>query len=143
MQGEGIAFAKPGADEDFEEVGEWVVDDGAVAQEGDGLGGCPAGKVRLGRAWQGRVAGGVVLQAALPDGVAEGAGQGRDQAADRGWAAACGELLVDEAGDVQVVELLEADGAERGDQVLVDVVGVDGGVVGLSVRDFSASQVVR
>ena len=73
MQGEGIAFAKPGADEDFDEVGEWVVDDGAVPQESDGLGGCPAGQVRLGCAWQGRVAGGVVLQAALPDGVAEGA----------------------------------------------------------------------
>ena len=98
MQGEGFALAKPGADEDFEEVGEWVVDDGAVAQEGDGLGGCLAGKVRFGRARQGRVAGRVVLQAALPDGVAEGAGQRRDKAADRGRAAACGELLVDEAG---------------------------------------------
>lgn len=53
------------------------------------------------------------MQTALADGVTEGAGQGRDKAADRGRAAACGELLVDEAGDVQVVELLEADGAER------------------------------
>jgi hypothetical protein len=67
-----------------------------------------------------------VLQAALAEGVAEGAGQGRDKAADRGRAAACGELLVDEAGDVQVVELLEADGAERRDEILDDVVGVDG-----------------
>jgi hypothetical protein len=89
--------------------------------------GGPAGKVRLGRARQGRVAGRVVLQAALPDGVAECAGQGRDKAADGGGSAACGELLVDEAGDVQVVELLEANGAERGNEILDDVVGVDGG----------------
>jgi len=63
----------------------------------------------------------------LADGVAEGAGQGRDKAADRGRAAACGELLVDEAGDVPVVELLQADGAERRNEILDDVVGVDGG----------------
>jgi len=62
----------------------------------------------------------------LADGVAEGAGQGRDKAADRGRAAACGELLVDEAGDVPVVELLQADGAERRNEILDDVVGVDG-----------------
>ena len=40
MQGEGFALAKPGADEDFEEVGERVIDGGAVAQEGDGVAGC-------------------------------------------------------------------------------------------------------
>jgi len=41
-----------------------------------------------------------VLQPALADGVAEGAGQGRDDAADGRSSPAGGELLVDEAGDV-------------------------------------------
>ena len=60
-----------------------------------------------------------MLQAPLSDGVAERAGQGRDEAADRGGPAACGELLVDKSGDVQVIELLEADGAERGTRSLL------------------------
>jgi len=37
VQGEGFALAQSGADEDLEEVGERVLDNGAVAQEGDGV----------------------------------------------------------------------------------------------------------
>jgi hypothetical protein len=88
--------------------------------------GVQQGRGGLGWARQGRVAGRVVLQASLSNGVAKGAGQGRDAAADGGGSAAGGELAVDEPGDVQVVELLQADGAQSGNEVFDDVVGVEG-----------------
>jgi hypothetical protein len=47
MQGEGFAFAKPGADEDFEEVGERVVDDGAVRRKVTASVGVQQGKFGL------------------------------------------------------------------------------------------------
>jgi hypothetical protein len=59
-----------------------------------------------------------VRQTALPDSVAEHAGQRRDAAPSGRGAAACSELVVDEPGDVQVVELFRPDRADGGDEVL-------------------------
>jgi hypothetical protein len=62
----------------------------------------------------------------VADGVGERAGQRRHAAVQGDVAASGGELGADEAGDVVVGEFLEPDGAERGNEVLVDVVEVAG-----------------
>lgn len=79
-----------------------------------------------GRAGDDCVAGGIVGEAVLADCVAERAGQGGHAPAQRDAATSGGELIAHEAGDMVVGEILEADRAQRGGEVLVDVVDVAG-----------------
>jgi hypothetical protein len=62
----------------------------------------------------------------VADGIGERAGQRRHAAVQGDAAAPGGELGADEAGDVVVGEFLKPGGAERGNEVLVDVVEVAG-----------------
>jgi hypothetical protein len=65
-----------------------------------------------------RVAGGIVGEAVLADGVAERAGQGGHAPAQRDAATSGGELIAHEASDVVVGEVFEADRAQRGERSL-------------------------
>lgn len=60
------------------------------------------------------------------DGVAEGAGECCEALVDGDFASVLGELGVDEAGDVLVAEVVEADAAEGGDEVVEGVVAIGG-----------------
>jgi len=72
------------------------------------------------------VAGGVVSEPALTDGVVERAGQCGDTPPDGDRAAAGGELGAHEVVDVLVGEPFEPDRAEGRQQVVVQVVAVAG-----------------
>jgi hypothetical protein len=72
------------------------------------------------------VAGRVVGEPVLADSVGERAGQRRHAAVQGDAATSGGELFTYEAGDVVVGEVLEADRAQRGGEVLADVVGIAG-----------------
>lgn len=65
-------------------------------------------------------------EAVLADGVAERAGEGGQAPVEGDPAAAGRELAGDEGRDVPVRELVELEGAERGDQVVAHVVAVAG-----------------
>ncbi|GAA3369982.1 hypothetical protein GCM10017744_091920 [Streptomyces antimycoticus] len=60
----------------------------------------------------------------LADGVAQGAAERGQAPVDGHSAAACGELGVNESGDVAVAELVELERAQGGDQVAGDVVAI-------------------
>lgn len=93
----------------------------AVAQEGACLGGAPAGEILPGPAGDLRVAGSVVLETVCPAGVVERGRQGGDTPAQGHQASPGAELAADELGDVLMVKALEADRAERGDEIVVQV----------------------
>ncbi|WP_243878857.1 hypothetical protein [Streptomyces sp. KS 21] len=124
VQTEGLSFAQAGADEELEQVGHVGVCLVAVLEEADGLVRGP--DPSLGRRWpvKCRGTGGVVGEAMLADRVTESTGEGGQAAVEGGLAAACGELAGDERGDVPVSELVQLQGPEGGDEVVVDVVPV-------------------
>ncbi|GLV85094.1 hypothetical protein Slala03_47830 [Streptomyces lavendulae subsp. lavendulae] len=122
VQTEGLSFAHAGADEELEQVGDVWVCLVAVLEEADGLvrGPDPA----LWRRWtvKCRGTGGVVGEAMLADRVTESAGEGGQATVEGGLAAAGGELAGDERGDVPVPELVQLQGPEGRDEIVVDVV---------------------
>ncbi|MDF2258888.1 hypothetical protein [Streptantibioticus ferralitis] len=107
MQAKGFALAHAGADEKFAQVGDERVGVVAVVQELRGFLRSPYAP--FGRWWSGEDgrACGVVGEAALSDGVAEGTGKGREAAMESHFPLALGELSMNEAGDVAVAELVE------------------------------------
>lgn len=80
---------------------------------------------RLGERY-GRVASGVVSEAALADGVIQRTGQRGDATVHRHRAAASGELGADELVDVLVREAFEPDGAKGRQEIFAQVVAVAG-----------------
>lgn len=98
----------------------------AVAQEAGCFLGRPDPTLGRRRAGQDGGACGVVSEAVLADGGAQGAGERGQAPVDGHLAAACGQLGVNESGDVAVAEIVQLEGAQGGDQVAGDVVAIPG-----------------
>ncbi|MCX5149132.1 hypothetical protein OHB36_20540 [Streptomyces sp. NBC_00320] len=126
VQTEGLSLAHAGADEELEQVGRVWVCPMAVLEEADGLVRGPDPPLWRRRTVKSRGAGWVVGEAVLAEGGAEGAGECDKASVEGGLAAAGGELAGDERGDVPVSELVQLQGPEGRDEIVVDVVPVTG-----------------
>lgn len=98
----------------------------AVPQEGDGVLDGPDVAFGCRGAGDDRGPGGIAAEAAVSDGLAEGAGEGGQDPVNGDRPAAVCELVPHEGGDVCVAEVVELDVPEGGDEVGLDVGTVAG-----------------
>ncbi|PJN26003.1 hypothetical protein CG736_11415 [Kitasatospora sp. CB02891] len=128
MKGECLALADAGADHEFGEVGVERVRDVGEAQEAGGLLLRPQMPWGGGGAGQDRWLGGLLGQAAVGGGAAEGTGEGGHDPVDGHLAAALSRLFDDEGPKALAGEV------EGGDEVLFDVGAVAGHGRGFEVE---------
>nr|WP_237298777.1 hypothetical protein [Streptomyces hygroscopicus] len=126
VESERFPFAHTSADQEFAQIRDEWVGLVAVAQEAGGFLGRPDPTLGRRRAGQDGGACGVVGEAVLADGVAQGTGEGGQAPVDGHSATACGELGVNESGDVAMAELVQLERAQGGDQVAGDIVAIAG-----------------